>query len=79
MVEMLQRWTFKKERFQYKHKHGNFFSVLPRAEDVALPGLLQALQLAARCGGALALPSLVLGCWPENLGIPQLAARRWCN
>lgn len=52
---------------------------VPREENVPLAGLLQALQLGGRHGGALALSSLRPGRWPENMGIPQLAAQCWCD
>lgn len=70
MVEMFQHYVFKEERFQFKDEYENFLSI-PRphgqkirsrhvhsAENVPLPGLLQAPQLGGRHGGTLALSSL---------------------
>ena len=87
MVEMFQRYVFKEERFRFKDECENFLSIprphvrkiRSRAEDVPLPGLLQAPQLGGRRRGLLTLSSLGPGHWPENLRIPQMPTQCWCN
>lgn len=91
MVETFQHYVFKEESFQFKDEYENFVSIprhhgqkirsrhVPRAENLPLLGLLQALQLGGRHRGPLTLPSLRPGHWPENSGVPQQAAQRWCD